>query len=107
MMKITGLSHLFKWQNLHNWWLTKYFFAPLYLFFLCTFCFCRFVLPALRRPMDHSQAWPRYRCLHLYFIITLLPLCAHILYFDAAKFSIKQFSLIYFTLSVVGMNMKK
>ena len=28
MMKITGLSHLFKWENLHNWWLTKYFFAP-------------------------------------------------------------------------------
>ena len=20
----------FKWENLHNWWLTKYFFAPLY-----------------------------------------------------------------------------
>ncbi len=31
MMKITGLSHLFKWDNLHNWWLTKYFFAPLYI----------------------------------------------------------------------------
>ncbi len=30
MMQITGLSHLFKWENLHNWWLTKYFFAPLY-----------------------------------------------------------------------------
>ncbi len=30
MMIITGLSHLFKWENLHNWWLTKYFFAPLY-----------------------------------------------------------------------------
>ncbi len=30
MMKITGLAHLFKWENLHNWWLTKYFFAPLY-----------------------------------------------------------------------------
>ncbi len=30
MMTITGLSHLFKWENLHNWWLTKYFFAPLY-----------------------------------------------------------------------------
>ncbi len=29
------------------------------------------------------------------------PLCAHILYFDAAKFSIKQFSLIYFTVSFV------
>ncbi len=24
-MKITGLSHLFKWENLHNWWLTKHF----------------------------------------------------------------------------------
>ncbi len=36
MMKITGLSHLFKWENLHNWWLTKYFFAPLYIyFFVC------------------------------------------------------------------------
>ncbi len=31
MMTITGLSHLFKWENLHNWWLTKYFFAPLYI----------------------------------------------------------------------------
>ncbi len=30
MMEITGLSHIFKWENLHNWWLTKYFFAPLY-----------------------------------------------------------------------------
>ncbi len=28
-------------------------------------------------------------------------LCAHVLYFDANKFSIKQFSLIYFTVSVV------
>ncbi len=32
MMKITDLSHLFKWENLHNWWLTKYFFAPLYIY---------------------------------------------------------------------------
>ncbi len=31
MIQITGLSHLFKWENLHNWWLTKYFFAPLYM----------------------------------------------------------------------------
>ena len=30
VMKITDLSHLFKWENLYNWWLTKYFFAPLY-----------------------------------------------------------------------------
>ena len=33
MMKITGLSHLFKWENLHHWWLTKYVFAPLYIMF--------------------------------------------------------------------------
>ncbi len=32
MMKITDLSHLLKWENLHNWWLTKYFFAPLYIY---------------------------------------------------------------------------
>ncbi len=35
MMKITGLSHLFKWENLHNWWLTKYFFVPLYVCHVC------------------------------------------------------------------------
>ncbi len=34
MMKITGLSRLFKWENLHNWWLTKYFFAPLYIYII-------------------------------------------------------------------------
>jgi hypothetical protein len=28
MMESTGLAHLFKWENLHNWWLTKYFFLP-------------------------------------------------------------------------------
>ncbi len=39
MMKITGLSHLFKRKNLHNWWLTKYFFAPLYMFKLSSVCF--------------------------------------------------------------------
>ncbi len=39
MMKITGLSHLFKWENLHNWWLTKYFFAPLYKYSLLSILF--------------------------------------------------------------------
>ncbi len=41
MMKITGLSHLFKWENLHNWWLTKFFFAPLYIYtvYVCV-CVC-------------------------------------------------------------------
>ncbi len=44
--------------------------------------------------------------LHLFVILTNViqtnvPLCAHILYFDEAKFSIKLFSLVYFTVSVV------
>ncbi len=33
MMNITGLSHLVKWENLHNWWLTKYFLPHCILFF--------------------------------------------------------------------------
>ncbi len=41
MVKITGLSHHFKWENLHNWWLTKYFFAPLYVFLKWQYlCLC-------------------------------------------------------------------
>ncbi len=40
MMKITGLSHLFKWENLHNWWLTKYFFAPLYIYIIIIRIIC-------------------------------------------------------------------
>ncbi len=42
MMKITGLSHFFKWENLHNWWLTKYFFAPLYMYVFQLFTFYLF-----------------------------------------------------------------
>lgn len=26
-MKTAGLTHLFKCDNLHNWWLTKYFLS--------------------------------------------------------------------------------
>ncbi len=44
MMKITGLSHLFKWENLHNWWLTKYFFAPLYIYIYVIFFYSLFLL---------------------------------------------------------------
>ncbi len=36
-----------------------------------------------------------------YLLLHLFASQCHILYFDAAKFSIKQFSLIYFTVSVV------
>ena len=28
---VPTLTHLFKWENLHNGCLTKYFFAPLYI----------------------------------------------------------------------------
>jgi 4-hydroxybenzoate polyprenyltransferase len=31
-MKMTGLPYLFKWENLHNWGLTKLFFALLYIY---------------------------------------------------------------------------
>ncbi len=43
MMKITGLSHIFKWENLHNWWLTKYFFAPLYMYMYIYVCVCIYI----------------------------------------------------------------
>ncbi len=59
MMKITGLSRLFKWENLHNWWLTKYFFAPLYiyiLFFLVDFLF--FMKPESFRFLQFVSLWP-------------------------------------------------
>ncbi len=41
-----------------------------------------------------------YKAYIVYYFICL-PLYAHILYFDAAKFSIKLFSLIYITVSIV------
>ncbi len=50
MMKITGLSHLFKWENLHNWWLTKYFFAPLYMYiYICIHVYTTLVVGRYRR----------------------------------------------------------
>ncbi len=41
------------------------------------------------------------KCAFIIYCYILFPLCAHILYFDAAKFSIKLFSLVYLTVSVV------
>ncbi len=41
------------------------------------------------------------KCIFIIYYYICLPLCAHILYFDAAKFSIKLFLLVYFTVSVV------
>ncbi len=55
-MKITGLSHLFKWENLHNWWLTKYFFAPLYVFPCMTNCFL------YRTSFTNWSVYQGYRC---------------------------------------------
>ncbi len=53
-MKITGLSHLFKWDNLHNWWLTKYFFAPLYIYIYVCVCVCVCVC-------NHKKTGPDYK----------------------------------------------
>ncbi len=41
------------------------------------------------------------KCTCIIYYCICFPLCAHIVYFDAAKCSIKQFSLISFTVSVV------
>ncbi len=41
------------------------------------------------------------KCTFIIYYYICLPLCAHILYFDAAKFSIKLFPFIYFNVSVV------
>jgi hypothetical protein len=67
MMKMT--SHLFKWENLYNWWLTKYFFPPLYVsavvhltapFVVC--CLCRwFWMP--RRYVCLISPWDKEVCL--------------------------------------------
>ena len=62
-MKILQASHLFMWENLHNWWLTKYFFAPLYIhiivlpddaidFVMCTSPSCS------KAPPQHDAATP-------------------------------------------------
>ncbi len=51
MMKITGLSHLFKWENLHNWWLTKYFFCPTVSFVI------RYILIIFKTKSGVSDLW--------------------------------------------------
>ncbi len=48
--------------------------------------------------MHTGQLTSSEMCIYYYICF---PLCAHILYIDAAKFSIKQFSFVYFTVSVV------
>ncbi len=57
MMKITGLSHLFKWENLHNWWLTKYFFAPLYVHNMCIVSTHKSMVEKLLIRYDIKQTW--------------------------------------------------
>ncbi len=41
------------------------------------------------------------KCTFIIYYYICFPLCAHILYFDEAKFSVKLFSLVYFTVYVV------
>ncbi len=51
---------LFIWISVQFWT------SETYLVFLCMLCFCRFALPALRRPSRSSRARPRHCCLQLY-----------------------------------------
>ncbi len=65
MMKITGLSHLFKWENLHNWWLTKYFFVPLYVYlkkYYIYMCICICVYMCMCMCMYKAEHF--YPCLY-------------------------------------------
>ncbi len=67
MMKITGLSHLFKWENLHNWWLTKYFFAPLYFLFTLYMCvYCEYVLCIYKYTHMHVCIFKIFTCIYIY-----------------------------------------
>ncbi len=52
MMKITGLSHLFKWKNLHNWWLTKYFFAPLCIYI---YIYTHYIAKSIESPPSNER----------------------------------------------------
>lgn len=71
MMKITDLCHNFKWKNLHNRWLTTYFFAPLYLYcwhwdchfvaYLSSFFFFFFLHHSSRSVLDYRVNW-LWRC---------------------------------------------
>ncbi len=70
-MKITGLSHLFKWENLHNWWLTILFCPTVYIYIYIyiyisggplsalTCCVNVRLLSALKKisPLIYSQNW--------------------------------------------------
>ncbi len=100
MRKITGLSHLFKWENLHNWWLTKYFFAPLYI--PCTAC--------LHIPLAHTCLYyyllsPQYAILHILFYFTpysslFVPIVFLILFLYLYLFIFSCAVLHYFALSI-------
>ncbi len=49
----------------------------------------------------HTTSSEHAKCTFIIYYYICLPFCAHIQYSDAAKFSIKLFTLIYFTVSVV------
>ncbi len=57
--------------------------------------------PCLHLCTQGSSSSEHEKCTFIIYYYICFPLCAHILYFDAAKFSIKLFSLVYFTVSVV------
>ena len=48
-------SHLFKLENLHNWWLTKYFFAPLSLCVCVCVCVCVSLYLSISLSLDKGK----------------------------------------------------
>ncbi len=67
-------------------------------FFLCTEQFTQTCLHFCTQCSSSSE---NAKCTFIIYYYICFPLCAHILYFDEAIFSIKLFSLIYVTVSVV------
>ncbi|XP_061746508.1 rap guanine nucleotide exchange factor 2-like [Nerophis ophidion] len=65
MMKMTDLCHHLKWENLHNRWLTKYFFAPLY----CCHFYFTYYFPSVAPP-PHSSFWGNPASIHTVYCIT-------------------------------------
>ncbi len=73
MMKIAGLFHLFKWENLHNWWLTKYFFPHcIYLHTRC--CFSTDILKELCKlgicePVLSARLWRMQQTIAMWYVL--------------------------------------
>ncbi len=65
------------------------------------FALSNYLTPVYISTRQGSSSTEQDKCIFIIYYYICLLLCAHILYFDAAKFSIKLFSLVYVSVSVV------